>query len=217
MLPVSVKSKSSDEALRGQQIFLSSLLQMLAFNRDNILVAPVGSSNWILEKQRWCYGGGSSALSQLPFLCFKKIEGLRALFCRNTGVVFARTTKCLLVLVTHLIHWEVVIRVHFSNCDGFCFNFLHRSLESQVPQPLAVGHWWWPGNLTSAHLTLDFIHKIFSFLASQRQFVFLHELILKCSCWFRCETKTCSSEWFLDQYQYQYQQKAYQPVSVLIV
>ena len=42
-------------------------------------------------------------LSPLPLLCFKKFEGLRAFFCRNTGVVLARATKCPLLLVTHLI------------------------------------------------------------------------------------------------------------------
>ena len=54
----SVFSSESSALFRGQQIFLSSLLQTLAFNRDKILDAAVGSELWILGKNEkifcWC-------------------------------------------------------------------------------------------------------------------------------------------------------------------
>ena len=40
----------SPELLRGQHIFFSSLLQIFAFNRDNIWAAAVGLELLILEK-----------------------------------------------------------------------------------------------------------------------------------------------------------------------
>ena len=40
----------SPEPLRGQHIFFSSLLQIFAFNRDNIWAAAVGLELFILEK-----------------------------------------------------------------------------------------------------------------------------------------------------------------------
>ena len=44
----------SPELLRGQHIFFSSLLQIFAFNRDNIWAAAVGLELLILEKHESC-------------------------------------------------------------------------------------------------------------------------------------------------------------------
>ena len=64
--------------------------------------------------------------SPLPFPSVKKIEGLRAIRCRNTGVVLARTTEGLLLLVTHLVGRLLSYQsIPAQNYTTFCFSFLH--------------------------------------------------------------------------------------------
>ena len=99
-------------------------------------------------------------MSPLPFLRFKKLERLRAIFCRNTGVVLARAAKCLLVLVAHLIERQ-----------------LYESISPPRIVPVFVSA---SCSGVGAHLILDFIHEIFSFSASKRQLVLLLQLLLNC-------------------------------------
>ena len=65
------------EPLRGQHIFFSSLLQIFAFNRDNIWAAAVGLELLILEKHESVKGDLTSP-ELLPFPLCKKLLCRRA-------------------------------------------------------------------------------------------------------------------------------------------
>ena len=92
---------SPSELFTGQHILFSSLLQTLAFNRAKIWEAPVGFELWILERKS--AASASQDSYYVPFLCCQKVEGLRALSRRNTGIALARATKRFLAFVANLV------------------------------------------------------------------------------------------------------------------
>ena len=92
---------SPSELFTGQHILFSSLLQTLAFNRAKIWEAAVGFELWILERKS--AASASQDSYYVPFLCCQKVEGLRALSRRNTGIALARATKRFLGFVANLV------------------------------------------------------------------------------------------------------------------